>query len=374
MSAAPAPLPPVPWRDAGTQPTTSGSEQWTDTSRDRTISAQWTTPRGGARALLIILPGLAQGNWAPPALVETLTDAGFAVLTLGHPGNDSAVWQSPEARRADFRLAARRMYSMPEVTDRADDVRYVLDSLARQPPAWLPGDAKQRIGIIGIGLGAQTAQLLLGERMARDTPLANDRRIAAAALIAPYVGFEGPAMHQRYAGITTPLMMVYGLTETDPNGLGMTAQQRRAMADALTGARVIEVRLPAAALATMQVPGAPVAPQDAPKPPPVTRSDPSIRSEPTSRGGGRPQGSPPAQGAGPGGEREMIDGPPGTLGGGGRNAQVARVAVVFSVSAFFESELLRSTDARDWLEGPHPGPVQWVVLPAGRVDRAAATR
>ena len=55
-----------------------------------------------------------------------------------------------------------------------------------------------------------------------------------------------------------------------------------------------------------------------------------------------------------------------------RSAQAARVALLFSISAFMEAELLGNADARDWLEGPHPGPVQWSVLPAGRAAAAAA--
>jgi alpha-beta hydrolase superfamily lysophospholipase len=370
VSAVPAPLPPVPWRDSGSVPNITGIERWTDSGRDRAIVAQWTAPRDGARALLLILPGLAQGTSAPPALVDTLVDAGFAVLTVGHPGNDAAVWQSPEARRADFKLAARRMYATTEVTDRADDVRFVLDSMARQPPSWLPADAKQRIGIIGIGLGAQTVQLLLGEKMARDSAAVGERRIAAAVLIAPYVGFEGPAMHQRYGGISTPLLIAYGQTETDPNGLGMTAQQRRAMVDALTGARVVEVRLPAAALTSMQAlwVGAPSTTEPRALPPIIKQENPTQ--------GGRPQKGGPTvtmQSAGAGGPDAMF-GAPGQGAAGARNEQLARVALIFSVSAFFESELLRSADARDWLEGPHPGPVQWAVLPAGRIERPGASR
>ncbi len=42
------------------------------------------------------------------------------------------------------------------------------------------------------------------------------------------------------------------------------------------------------------------------------------------------------------------------------------MALLLSVQAFFEAELLGSKDAREWLEGPHPGPVQWATYPAGR--------
>ena len=167
-------------------------------------------------------------------------------------------------------------------------------------------------------------------------------------------------MHQRYAGITAPLLVAYGTTETDPNGLGMTGQQRRAMTDALTSARVIEVRLPAAALATMQSAAPAGSSASAPALPPLPRGESGGRGE-------RPQGGmgPPIQGAAPA-ARPMAGGAPGPTAADYRYAQVVRAAVVFSVSAFFEAELLRSADARDWLEGPHPGPVQWSVLPAGR--------
>jgi hypothetical protein len=50
--------------------------------------------------------------------------------------------------------------------------------------------------------------------------------------------------------------------------------------------------------------------------------------------------------------------------------RAARLAVLWSVQAFFEAELLGNADAREWLEGPHPGPVQWTTTPAGRAAGA----
>ena len=48
--------------------------------------------------------------------------------------------------------------------------------------------------------------------------------------------------------------------------------------------------------------------------------------------------------------------------------RAARVALLLSVQAFFEAQLLGDVDARDWLEGPHPGPAQWKTYPAGRAQ------
>jgi hypothetical protein len=363
----PPPLPPVPWREDTASTLASGSAQWTDASRDRTITGRWVAPAGGGRALVLVLPGLAQGSQMPTALAETLAHAGFAVLALGHPGNDETVWQGQEARRADFQLAARRVYATSEAAERVADVHFVLAALEREPPPWLP-QSSARLGVVGIGPGAQTAQWLVGERMTRDPPQAPDRRIAAVALVGPYVGFEGPAMSQRYGSVTTPLLLAYGLTETDPYGLGMTGQQRRAMVNQLVNARVVELRLSASTVAALQLPGMPQIPDGAAgsRMPPNT----STQHEPSNRSGRGPAtGAMGATGAPP---DAMTNAPPASA-SVVRSAQAARVALLFSISAFMEAELLGTADARDWLEGPHPGPVQWSVLPAGRAAAAAPT-
>lgn len=378
-AAAPLPLPPPPWRDDVPLSATSGRWQWTDASRDRVIAAQWHAPSASAaQALLLVLPGLAQGSSAPPALIEALVGSGFAVVTIGHAGNDAAVWRGPEARRADFTEAARRMYAASEATERGADVRFVLDALEKQPPPWLAAGALNRVGVVGIGLGAQTAQWLLGEPMARTQTPASEPRLVAAALLGPYVGFEGPAMHQRYEAIVAPLMVAYGLTETDPFGLGMTSQQRRAMVLELRNARVTELRLPTSSLAGALTPGAapawaaggPAAPAGAG---PMSRSEPPTRGTrgPGSPGGGTQpgKGNPPSGAMmTPGGASDatmaMSGGPMGVAPGSGDRA--ARVALLLTVQAFFEAELLGSRDAREWLEGPHPGPAQWTTYVAGR--------
>ncbi len=373
-TAAPAPapepivLPLPPWRDGSPLAVASGRWQWTDPSRDRTIVAQWHAPSGSAaQALLLVLPGLAQGSAAPPALVEALAGAGFAVVTIGHPGNDAAVWRSPEARRADFAEAARRMYAASEAMERGTDVRFVLDALEKQPPSWLPGGTTRRVGVVGIGLGAQTAQWLLGEPMARAQIAERDPRLVAAALLGPYVSFDGPPMHRRYEAIETPLLVAFGLTETDPYGLGMTSQQRRAMVAELRNARVTELRLPTASLAGVLAPGAgsnPAAADSMPSMPggagPMPRGEPPARGG-RSQGGGTPKGGATSSG---GPEGAFPGGPPGVASGAG--ARSARVALLLSVQAFFEAEMLGSGDAREWLDGPHPGPAQWTTYPAGR--------
>jgi len=219
--------------------------------------------------------------------------------------------------------------------------------------------------------------------MARTQVATSEPRLVAAALLGPYVGLEGPAMHQRYAAIVAPLLVAYGLTESDPHGLGMTSQQRRAMVVELRHARVTELRLPTSSLAGALAPGA--VPAVAAEGPSSGGAGPMSRSEPPSRGtrgpgGGSPsgKGSPPSGAmTAPGGGAEatmaMSAAPMGAASGSGERA--ARAALLLTVQAFFEAELLSSRDAREWLEGPHPGPAQWTTYVAGRpVTRDARGR
>lgn len=376
-------LPPVPWRDTVAPAAQSGTLYWSDVPRDRVVNARWSAPPPAAvQGLVIVLPALALGDQAPPTIVEGLNAAGFAVLTIGHPGNDAAVWQTSEARNADFAEAARRQYTPSQARQRAGDVRFVLDELQRNPPAWLPRAALQRIGIAGIGLGAQTAQWLAGEQMTA-APAEADSRIRAVALLGPYVGFEGPSLHQRYASMRVPLLIVYGSSEVESFGLGMPPQQRRAMVEQLVNAPVVEVRLPVSLSELL----------GSARPPTPAREGDETRLPPSrgDAGGGGPGGG--GRGRGPGGGSGGPSGggggaPSGGMGGssamGGppksdprmsaassRDVDAARTALHFSTIAFFEAELLRSSDARDWLVGPHPAPVQWNVRAAGG---ASATR
>lgn len=379
----PAPVPPIPWRDTSAPAAQSGQFYLTDVQRDRLIAARWSAPPAAAvQGLILVLPGLAQGDALPATLTPMLNAAGFAVLAVGHQDNDDSVWQSREARNADFGIVARRQYATDTAQQRATDVRFMLDELQRRTPGWLPPAALQRIGIVGIGLGAQTAQWLLGEQMTRVAATAPDPRIRAAALLGPYVGFEGPAMAQRYGAIRTPLLIAYGRSETEPYGLGMTAQQRHAMVEALAAARVLELKL-----ATDSLPGllgVAAAPASGPgneaareraaggmggqgggKPGEGGKSGGGGRGDPGGPGGGSGGGMPPGMGSREG-QAQGTGGVQRPAAAMVRNEQLSRNALLFTTTAWFEIELLGSADAREWLDGPHPGPVTWTLYANGK--------
>jgi hypothetical protein len=371
VAAPPTPivLPPAPWRDGGELLVQRGTWQWNDARRERAIRARWAAPGDApAQGLILVLPGLARGVEAPAILMDSLAGAGFAVVSLGHPGNDDSVWQSPAARHADFKLAARRMYSVAELTERGDDVRFVLDAIEREAPSWLRLAPSHRTGLIGIDLGAQTAQWLVGEQMARELTSVASPRLSAAALLGPYVGFDGPSLHQRYQGISVPLLVVFGAGETDPYGLGMTAAQRRAMVGAMTNARVTEIRTPASVVSLLYPSSAGITSPDEAAARMPGKSGAGGMPPPGSRSGrGGSGGAPPAGETGEGG-------PPGTgMPGVGLSSpssasseRLSTIAIMLSLRAFFEAELLGNADAREWLEGRHPGPVQWATYAAGR--------
>jgi hypothetical protein len=192
---------------------------------------------------------------------------------------------------------------------------------------------------------------------------APDARVRAVALVGPYVGFEGPSLRQRYAAVSVPLLLASGRAENDVFGLGMTPQQRRAMAEWLLNSRVIELRLPSSSAQLLQLDTLPVA-ADAEREPPrrppagMPRGDAPDRS---GRGpaGGAPTGAGPPAGMAPPMARDAVA-------SDARADAAGRTALLFSLVAFFEAELLRNADAREWLEGTHPPPAQWTLLRAGR--------
>jgi hypothetical protein len=143
----------------------------------------------------------------------------------------------------------------------------------------------------------------------------------------------------------------------------------------LRNAHVTELRLPTASLLGALVPVASVGSPVAGAAPAPGAAGPISRSEPGTRTGRGTGAGVPSQG-GSILQRAPLD---RTIASGGAPRPVSageratRVALLWSVQAFFEAELLGNADARDWLEGPHPGPAQWSTYPAGRTAGARAT-
>lgn len=366
------PLPAALWTDEPLRAIRSGESSWLDPARGRTIRARWVAPRDHpALGLVLFLPALGQVLEASDPLVRMLAAAGYAVLAIGNPrplaprppgdarpppssdqndpigaaprpdavpGADKA---SPPPRPE--RSAARAAFSAIAAKDRVLDARFALDQLELASPFAMSAEARGRVAVVGLELGAQTAQLLIGEQMQRQTSPAPDARVRAAVLLAPFSSFEGPAFSQRYRAVVVPLLIVFGSRESDSHGLNITAAQRRQMVKAID-APTFSVELTDASVTELLVPRTIEAPSDT-----AFRMRPPMGDGP---GGSAPSGKtqpPPAAGQMAGGMPARPD-MPGATSPTRASAAAALRTTLLATRAFLDAELLGDKDAREWLE------------------------
>lgn len=368
------PLPTALWTDEPLRDTTDGHSVWIDSARGRTIHAVWAAPRDRpALGLVLFFPALGQTPTVAEPLVRMLAGAGYAVVVLNaprpvdlQPGAPRASEPGPprsgmpeenlgagSAPRSDDppaagrpapvirdRSAERAAFSIAVATERALDARFALSQLASAPPFPVAAEARNRVAIVGLELGAQTAQLLIGEQMQRQTAATPDARVRAAVLLAPFSSFEGPAFSQRYRAITVPLLVVFGSLESDSHGLGITAAQRRQMAKAIE-APLYAVELSGASVTELFVRRGPVVPGDS-----APRARPMI--DPQGGGGGRPGSTSPTLADEVAKASRVVN--PQSTPEPSRATPAALRTTLLATRAFLDAVLLGDADAREWLE------------------------
>ncbi|MGH6624377.1 MAG: hypothetical protein ACREBN_10410 [Burkholderiaceae bacterium] len=378
-AAEPRTVPPLPtalWTDEPLRDTTEGHSVWVDPARGRTIHASWATPRDqAALGLVLFFPALGQASITADPLIRMLAGAGYAVVVLGEPspidlrlagpvpraseqgapasgtpeerqgagsaarGDDPATAAGRPALVSRDRSTARAAFSIAIATERALDARFALGQLELAPPFQIGAEARNRVAIVGLELGAQTAQLLIGEQMQRQTAAAPDSRVRAAVLLAPFSSFEGPGFSQRYRSITVPLLVVFGSLESDSHGLGITAAQRRQMAKAID-APLYAVELNGASVTELFVRRGIFAPGDS-----APRARAPMGDVPSGgNAGARPTTLAEEVGKGP--RFVSTEAAPAQS----RAPPAAMRTTLLATRAFLDAVLLGDADAREWLE------------------------
>jgi predicted dienelactone hydrolase len=154
-------------------PTGSGAYQWrlepltlTDSSRDRTFDVDLYVPvRQDAIApalpapVVVISHGLGSDRSTYAYLAEHLTQHGFIVAVIEHPGSNATQLQDLAAGRVNEVTAPE------EFIDRPRDVSFLLDELEQmnEDHSVLQGRMNlEAVGIIGQSFGGYTALTLLG--------------------------------------------------------------------------------------------------------------------------------------------------------------------------------------------------------------------
>jgi dienelactone hydrolase len=220
-AAAPAADRPAPaastFEAAGSFDVRVVDQVWTDPTRDRKLPIRLRLPAGpGPHAVLLFSHGLGGSIDAGTFWAEHWASHGFIVVHLQHPGSDEAIWKGEDASLRTIRAGTR-----PEqLLARTDDVKFVLDTLARRQAA---GDALlatadlSRIGMSGHSFGAITTQAVAGQQF----EARRRNREQAARLADPrpraFIAFSPSARDaeavSQFAAIVRPFFSITGTAD-----------------------------------------------------------------------------------------------------------------------------------------------------------------
>jgi len=160
---------------------------------------------------------------------------GFVVAHLQHPGSDDSLWRGQPGGFG--RLENLRPGMTPRrFVERVEDVRFVLDELARRAvaDAALACVDATRVGMSGHSFGAQTTQALAGQSFpALGGPALREPRVAAAVAFSPSRPPGNPPGDSAFDTLTIPFLGITGSRDGDPVGRGVTPALRRGVVEAL---------------------------------------------------------------------------------------------------------------------------------------------
>jgi len=210
-----------------------------DTARGRSLPVRLRVPGSCSaaepRSLVLFSHGLGGSLDAGTQWGAHWASHGFVVVHLQHPGSDESLWRGQPGgfRRLDN---LRPGMTPQRFVERAQDVRFVLDELARLAVAD-PGlgcvDAA-RVGMSGHSFGAQTTQAVAGQSFpAAGGPVLREPRVVAAVAFSPSRLPESRQSGAVFDTLTIPFLGITGSLDGDVVGSGVTPALRRGVVDAL---------------------------------------------------------------------------------------------------------------------------------------------
>lgn len=202
---------------------------WTDATRDRTVpyrTYQPATPTGRC-PVIVFSHGLGGTRDGYAYLGRAWASHGYLVLHLQHPGSDDAAWRGSADPLQGMRQAAG---DYRQALDRARDVTFALDQVARDPQLAARADTN-RIGIAGHSFGSWTVLAAAGQQLGPLGDRLADRRLKAGLAMSSPVPRR--LRDDTYRAITMPILHMTGTADVSPIG-DTTAAQRRVPFDRLT--------------------------------------------------------------------------------------------------------------------------------------------
>ncbi|MBS0355189.1 MAG: dienelactone hydrolase [Proteobacteria bacterium] len=190
-----------------------------DTRRARTLPLKLYLPEGRApHGLILFSHGLGGSRDGGADWLVHWCARGFAALAVQHPGSDASLLRNNSP--LGLRHALKAAMNPEELGRRAEDIRFVLSRIGRDPALAAIADV-QAIGLSGHSFGAVTVQLLAGERRPQHPSVPLDPRVRAVIAFSPSARFadQGPSLNHRFGGIHLPF---FSITGSRDDGMGLS--------------------------------------------------------------------------------------------------------------------------------------------------------
>lgn len=191
-----------------------------DTERDRDIPVRIYLPQVTQAAPVVLFShGLGGSREGSGYLGKHWAARSYVAVFLQHPGSDTSVWKEEAPRRR--MQAMREAASARNFLLRVKDVPAVLDQLDQ----WNKTDGHalagrldlRKVGMSGHSFGAVTTQAVSGQTTGRGKELFTDPRIAAAVIMCPSSPRRGTP-EAAFGKVSLPWLLMTGTKDTAPIG------------------------------------------------------------------------------------------------------------------------------------------------------------
>jgi len=196
-------------------------QSWKDPKRDRTIPVKIYLPTTGKGPFPVVIfsHGLGGSVEAAVYLGEYWSSHGYFCVFVQHEGSDTGVWAPAvgEGREAILQRM-REAANGKNLVDRAADIKFVLDELARrdrEDPEFKGQMRLDKIALAGHSFGAGTTLSIAGQNYGGKNM--RDDRVKAAIYLCPPVTGQGKTQGEAtYGTIKIPGMLLTGTEDNSP--------------------------------------------------------------------------------------------------------------------------------------------------------------
>lgn len=202
-------------------PGTPVDAHWNNGSRHVDI-VFWAPESSGKYPLIIYLPGLGQDAASAPLWREAWVKAGFAVLSIQHHTDATALSHLSPEDRHDLKSIGHEHFNHHALDGRLKDLSFAFHTLESQIKAGKAPFTQARtdqLALAGFDLGSQTVQAMAGEHIKGIQLPDNLPPAQALILLSPYVDLAQGGMQHRFEALSAPLLVVTGSDDHDPWGV-----------------------------------------------------------------------------------------------------------------------------------------------------------